>query len=116
MNTDILQSAIVTALKEYDYKFYGLRVDDTKPVDGAEMSESYVYEDGVKTDELAGGISTIGIGHGVSVSSAVAHVKVYMALGRGWLTLVGGDSGMRGVDDGEVVIAHGIALESWNIK
>jgi hypothetical protein len=112
----LLRAQIQSALDEHDYQLFGLRLDDRKPIDGEEMPESYVYEDGVKTSERVGGVSAIAVGHGVSVTKALATLEGYLSLGRGWITLVGGDFGQRGVDDHEVVIYAGIALASWRIK
>jgi hypothetical protein len=115
-DTALLHSQIQSALDEYDYQLFGLRADVRRIPDGEEVPESYVYEDGVKGNELVGGVSAVAVGHGVSVARALATLKDYSALGRGWITLVGGDFGERGVDDGEVVIYAGIALTSWRIK
>jgi len=114
--TALLCSEIQVAIDEHDYQLFGLRVDDRKPAEGEEMPESHIYEDGEKTDELVGGVSTLAVGHGVPVARALAGMHDYIALGRGWITLVGGDAGHRGVDDGEAVIHGGVALRSWRVE
>lgn len=86
-------------------------------VEGAELEASYIWEDGVSTDEELGGVSTIGftvdqIDGEVSPEEIKAAIEKLSIYDSEQIVIVGGHQNIDALhnDDGEIVIADAVIV------
>ncbi len=105
----ITPSALRDALEEYDYDFFGLRVQDECPALGERLEPSRIWIDGEPTTEFLSGTSAIAIQPG-QADRAIRTMVGY--LGR-YVVLLGSDGASRGGDEHEIVMHQPTVLERW---
>ena len=107
----ISATRLLSAIAEYDYDVFGLRVLYTLPDDGSVLDASRVWIDGEPTSQFLKGVSAIGVkGERSSVENAIRRSKGY--LGK-FVVLLGGNQMEYGEDVGEIILRSAIVLERW---
>lgn len=100
-----ITSAILSALE--DHEWVGIRAHDDVVAVGAEFDDSRIWDNGEPTDETLHGVSTIQIKSADKIADAMDRIQSYLGE---YLSVVAGDSGEWGEDEGEAIIHRGVCV------
>ena len=96
---------VLSLVQKGDFVGYGIRKDSGFLKIGDNVKNSFVWEDGMQTDEELGGSSSVGLDpftvNSEQVQQAIKRAKGY----RGNMVLIAGDDFQGGEDIGEYIIA-----------